>query len=112
MSFTSWLRNLRSTVAHGPVEGEHRRQRSLRASTYRPGFEVLEDRCLPSTFTVLNLLDTGALGDGSLRGEIAAAQSGDTIHFAPSLLGQTITLTGGELAITKSLDIEDRARTN
>jgi hypothetical protein len=61
---------------------------------------------MPSTFTVTNLLDTGALGDGSLRGEIAAAQSGDTINFAPSLLGQTITLTGGELAITRSLDIE------
>src|SRR5262249_26089513 len=68
--------------------------------------EVLDDRTMPSTLTVTNNLDTGALGDGSLRGEIAAAQSGDTINFAPGLAGQTITLTGGELAITKSLDIE------
>src|SRR5262249_28477847 len=45
-------------------------------------------------------------GDGSLRGQIAAAQSGDVINFAPGLAGQTITLTNGELAITRSLDIE------
>src|SRR5262249_3787354 len=71
-----------------------------------PRLEALEDRTVPSTLTVTNNLDTGALGDGSLRGEIAAAQSGDTINFASSLLGQTIRLTNGELAITRSLDIE------
>jgi hypothetical protein len=63
MAFTSWLRNLRSAVALGPALGRalgtYRRQRSLRATTHRPGLEVLEDRCLPSTFTVLNLLDSG-----------------------------------------------------
>jgi hypothetical protein len=58
-----------------------------------PRLEALEDRTVPSTLIVINVLDTGALGDGSLCGEIAAAQSGDTINFAPSLLGQTITLT-------------------
>jgi hypothetical protein len=68
--------------------------------------EALEDRTVPSTFTVTNNLDTGVAGDGSLRGEIAAAASGDTINFDPSLAGQTITLTGGELAISKSLDIK------
>ena len=35
-----------------------------------------------------------------------AAKSGDTIVFAPSLDGQTITLTSDQLAINKSLDIE------
>jgi hypothetical protein len=70
------------------------------------GIEVLEDRTVPSTLTVTNNLDTGAIGDGSLRGEIAAAASGDTINFDPSLAGQTIALTGGELAIAKNLDIE------
>jgi hypothetical protein len=68
--------------------------------------EALEDRTVPSTLTVTNNLDTGALGDGSLRGEIAAASSGDTINFDPSLAGQTITLTNGELAISQDLDIE------
>src|SRR5205823_4912443 len=37
---------------------------------------------------------------------IKHASSGDTIVFNPSLDGQTITLTSGELAISKSLDIE------
>src|SRR5262249_14540865 len=40
------------------------------------------------------------------RAVIAAAQSGDQIVFDPSLQGQTITLTSGELALSKDLDIE------
>jgi hypothetical protein len=68
-----------------------------------PQLESLEDRTVLSTLTVLNNLDSGP---GSLRAEIAAAKSGDTIRFAGSLDGQTITLTGGELALTKDLDIE------
>lgn len=56
-----------------------------------------------STLTVLNNADSG---HGSLRAEIAAAQSGDTIVFAPSLNGQTIALTSGELSITKGVNIE------
>jgi hypothetical protein len=68
-----------------------------------PRPEILEDRTLPSTLTVLNALDSGA---GSLRAAITAAKSGDTIVFAPSLDGQTITLTSDQLTISKSLDIE------
>ena len=70
---------------------------------FRPRIEDLEDRTVPSTLTVANDLDSGA---GSLRDTIAAASSGDTIVFDPSLAGQTITLTSGELALTKNLDIE------
>src|SRR5262245_37736536 len=87
-------------------QGRHAPTVRQRHGSFRPHLEALEHRWVPSTLTVTNALDTGALGDGSLRGEIAAAQSGDTINFAPSLLGQTITLTGGELAITRDLDIE------
>jgi hypothetical protein len=47
-----------------------------------PRLEVLEGRALPSTLSVTTLRDSGVAGDGSLRGEIAAAQSGDTITFA------------------------------
>src|SRR5262249_31293908 len=70
---------------------------------FRPRLEGLEDRTVLSTLTVLNTLDKGA---GSLRDTITKAKSGDTIVFAPSLDGQTITLTSDQLTINKSLDIE------
>ena len=65
--------------------------------------EALEDRAVP-TLTVTNLSDTGVAGDGSLRGEIAAANAADTITFQTGLSG-TITLTGGELLLNKNLTI-------
>jgi hypothetical protein len=52
---------------------------------------------------VLNTQDSGS---GSLRDIIAGASDGDTIVFDPSLVGQTITLTSGELVISHTLDIE------
>jgi predicted outer membrane repeat protein len=80
-----------------------------RPARYRPCLEVLEGRCLPSRLTVTNTADSGP---GSLRAEIAAAQSGDTIVFDPSLAGQTISLTSGELVINTSLDIEGLGGSN
>src|SRR5262249_40454705 len=74
-----------------------------RHSRFVPRLENLEDRTVPSTLTVLNNLDNGA---GSLRDAISHAMDGDRIVFAPSLDGQTIALTSGELTINKSLDIE------
>ena len=74
-----------------------------RQTRFVPRLESLEDRTVLSTLTVLNNLDSGA---GSLRAAIKHASSGDTIIFAPSLDGQTITLTSDQLAINKSLDIE------
>jgi hypothetical protein len=68
-----------------------------------PRLEFLEDRLTPSTLTVTNLSDTGVAGDGSLRGEIAAAAPGDTVTFAPKLTG-TIGLTS-DLAIDRNLTI-------
>jgi hypothetical protein len=65
--------------------------------------EVLESRRLLSALTVTTAADSG---HGSLRDEIAHAKSGDTINFAPSLKGQTITLTSGELLINKGLTIQ------
>jgi hypothetical protein len=79
---------------HGPARTRAR---------VRPRLELLEDRRLPSTLTVTNNLDSGS---GSLRAEIAAARSGDTIVFASSLSGQTINLTSGELVINKSLTVQ------
>jgi hypothetical protein len=74
-----------------------------RLNRFRPRLEILEDRTMLSTQTVLNILDSGA---GSLRAAITAAKSGDTIAFAAALDGQTITLTSDQLTINKNLDIE------
>jgi hypothetical protein len=55
-----------------------------------------------ATLTVVNTNDSGA---GSLRQAIADAAPGDTIDFDAGLSGQTITLTTGELLISKNLTI-------
>src|SRR5579871_3138518 len=78
-----------------------RRRFSANRRLYRPKVEDLEGRCLPSTITVMNNQDSGA---GSLRQAILDASSGDTIDFQ-SGLSSPITLTGGELAISKNLTI-------
>jgi hypothetical protein len=63
---------------------------------------LLEDRTVPSTFTVMNIADSGP---GSLRQAVldANAQPGiDVINFVSGLQG-TITLTSGPLDITDDL---------
>src|SRR5262249_50333522 len=96
MQLFSWLRQQKTR------QPQNRRSPARRpAPGFRPRLEALEDRSLPSTLTVVNNLDSGA---GSLRGEIAAANPGDQIVFATSV--HVITLTSGELAVNKNLDIE------
>jgi hypothetical protein len=66
--------------------------------------EALEERRLPSLFTVTNLHNAGA---GSLRSAIRQANTAagaDTIQFAAGLTG-TVRLTGGELAITDKVSV-------
>src|SRR5262249_39839421 len=67
--------------------------------------EVLEERTVPSTFTVLNLADSG---DGSLLQAIVDANAhpgADVIQFAPAARDGIITLTGGQMDITDDLTI-------
>jgi hypothetical protein len=90
MGLSSWLPN------------RQRSETAIKRATFRPRFEALEDRWMPSTLTVTSIADSGA---GSLRADIAVAQTGDTIVFSPSLNGQTITLTSGELLVSKNLTI-------
>jgi hypothetical protein len=78
-----------------------------RRADFRPRLEALEDRALPSVLTVMNNLDSGA---GSLRSTIAAANSGDEIVFDKSV--HSITLTSGEIAFSKNLDIQGPGNAN
>src|SRR5262245_52792771 len=110
MWFPSWLRNRIASLACKPA----RPRRSVpRPPTFRPRLEALEDRDVPSTLTVTNTLDDGSAK--SLRAEITAAQSGDTIQFAipttdpgynPTTEVFTITLYAQEIWIAKNLTIQ------
>src|SRR6516162_10061359 len=71
--------------------------------SFVPQLLALEDRTVLSVLTVLNNADTGA---GSLRAAIAAAQSGDTIVFDPSLRNAVITLGSGPLTLSSNLTID------
>ncbi len=86
-----------------------RRPPRLRGARLTPQLEVLEDRSLPSAFTVINLGDTGA-GSGS-QGDLRycidqanALPGADVINFAGGLTG-TIRL-GSELPITDDLTVD------
>src|SRR5262245_32627293 len=85
------------------------RSRTLRRASvsqqrsFVPRLEALEDRSLPSTLTVINLADSGV---GSLRGQLAAAAPGDTIDFAPNLIG-TINLAS-DVTVDRDLTIQGR----
>jgi predicted outer membrane repeat protein len=85
------------------------------AARFRPQLETLEGRWVPTTLHVTTTFDSGYTGDGSLRGEIAQAQKGDIIDFTIPTTDRgynastgtwTITLTQGELQISKSLSIQ------
>lgn len=58
------------------------------------------------TITVTSAADSGS---GTLRAALARAQAGDTIVFASTLAGKKITLTSGQIDITKSVTIDGSA---
>ena len=71
MSFSSWLRSRKSALPRLAL-GRPPRRCAKRCPTRRLVLEALEDRCLPSTFTVLNTNDASA---GSLRQAILDANA-------------------------------------
>ena len=107
MRLSSWLRSARSlVVAAGTENGPRPTRRPKRGQSARRGGEPLEDRTVPSTFTVHHLADAGT---GSLRAAIADANANpgtDQIRFAPSARDGTIALTSGELVITDAVRID------
>jgi hypothetical protein len=64
----------------------------------------LEDRTVPSTLTVTNLLDSSTPPPGSLRYELNQVQPADTIVFQSGLQGP-IAL-GSPLTLSKSVTIQ------
>jgi hypothetical protein len=101
MRFLTWLS---SENRSDPAERRRGHSPARRRAAVHPRLEVLEGRRVLSTLTVTNSSDYLV---GCLRGEIAAAQPGDTIVFDPSLNGQAITLGGyGQLEINKNLTIQ------
>lgn len=77
----------------------------LRCYTYdAAGCRILRDQsCDPSCSTIVT--NTNDSGTGSLRKAIECAAHGDTITFAPAVVGQTIHLTSGPIEVNKNIHI-------
>src|SRR5262245_5200525 len=107
MRLSSWLRTARSLFMPSSTEKGHRPTRlRKRALAAHLSVERLEDRTVPSTFTVRNLADSGP---ESLRQAVLDANDNpgdDLIRFAPAARDGTITLTSGQLSITDDLTID------
>ena len=92
MWFRSLLKSLKSRPSVAPVRHSPHRPHSPRLVV-----EALDDRCLPSTFTVTNLLDSGA---GSLREAVASAIDRATTN-APGVCARLV-VTSSVRAAAKS----------
>ena len=89
----------------GRIRGLRARVGGRPAARFSPRLLALEERTLLSQ--VLVVQNTNDSGAGSLRAQVAEAQSGDTIVFSPRVYGRTIALTGGPIEDDgKSLAIE------
>src|SRR5262245_61420920 len=112
--WASWLHRLQGG-SEGNRNGRVRRPKLRQgpAAPRRPSvprLEALEDRTVPSTFTVRNLLDSGA---GSLRQAVLDANANpgaDLIRFAPAARDGAIALTSGQLDVTDDLTIDGPGR--
>jgi hypothetical protein len=94
MSLRSWIRNVFARPVTRPTRKAPNRARLV--------LEALEDRLVPSTFTVTNTLDDGSVG--SLRWAVNQANANpgqDWIDFSSAVFNtpKTITLTGGQLTL-------------
>src|ERR1700722_14533420 len=96
-SMLSILRRLSASIQKS-AQRDSRRRKSR--PNYRPSFDTLEDRCVPTTFTVTSNADSGA---NTLRADLAAAMNGDTINFNVT---SPITITSGQLTVATNVTIQ------
>ncbi len=97
MRLPSWLKRLQTRLYSETALTRARRRAPL-------CLEELEPRDVPATLTVTSLADT--LTPGTLRYELSAAGTNDTINFAQTLAGGTISLGNlGELPISQNVTI-------
>jgi hypothetical protein len=103
MTLLSFLRALSAPAGRtAPVRSCRPLRR--RAPSISPFLECLEDRTVPTTWSVTSSLDDVALL-GTLRNAIYNAQNGDTIIVKTNQLAGPIVLTHGELLLNKDLTI-------
>src|SRR5207302_4827722 len=76
--------------------------------TWLPLFTLAALCALPAPGATLVVTSNADSGAGTLRAAIASANSGDTITFTPGL-PSPISLTSGELLLTKNLTISGPA---
>ena len=101
---STWLQAMKRKAAIRERARQGAKRGRLRRAV--PRLEALEDRWVPATLLVTSPLDDGS--QGTLRYDIAHAQSGDTIEMSPTLTSP-IVLTQGELYLKKNLTIEGQA---
>jgi hypothetical protein len=69
------------------------------------GVLLLSAVVIPAHVATITVTNTNDSGPGSLRQAVADATNGETINFDPSLNGQFIMLTSGEIVIDKTVTI-------
>jgi hypothetical protein len=104
MRFWTWLRE-RIGAEQTAWRGQHKLRKlpSRPTPRFRPRLEALEDRCVPSTLPVTSPVDDVNV-QGTLRYDIAHAQSGDTILLTGAVQSG-IVLTQGELVLNQNVTI-------
>jgi hypothetical protein len=102
---SSWSRRLRLLKA----KLRNHKQKTIKRRLH---LEALEDRCVPATFTVTNLVDAAVANPGDAPGTLRQAvfdanntPGADVIDFQAGLTG-TIPLTQGELTVTDAVDVQ------